>query len=190
MIIAERVFGVNEVVSFMSAGVIWFCFSRIRRALFHKKLSEHKKYHTSIFDKNEVMIGEFFEKKTVYPIKAGYTTHKMLFKGREFDFFEYGFGKESGFYIYDNDVQIVATVKSAAKFDNNDTYDVYVVKGFEDFEQMFTLFAVLYDNFYEGNRNEMAKGKKTTYSWIKYRNQFIKEKVANKNWVQENMDKF
>ncbi len=162
--IVNSVFGFRVDIYAISIITFIIVFKYMKQILFHKKMTNLKYLHTTIFNSDYNQIGEFFRQQVVYPIKAGYSLFNMIFNGHRFYFYNYANGKESGYYIYDNDVQIGATVKSHIKIDNNDTYEIYVIKGYEEYEQMFTMFMLLYDNFYEGNRNEVSKGKKTKYS--------------------------
>ncbi len=158
----------------------------LKDLLFYEKINELKYLQTSIWDSDNMQVGEFFRKTVRIPLKMGYGYLKTIYNGQEFYYYQYGFGKESGYYIYNNDVQIGATVKNIVEINNKDKYDIYVVNGYEEYELMFIIFAILYDNYYEGNRKEVNIGVKRTYTHIFHGNKFINEKIENKNWIKEN----
>ncbi len=179
IVFGGRLFGLNEAVIMMAIFAFqWFLFKII-----NKKKGKHKL--TMILDINDNQIGEFYSSQT-YERARKY----MVFNGKEFNFDYYGFGKEYGFFIFDGEKKIGASVKNYLYENNNDAYDIFVFKGYEEYEQMFILFAVLYDNYYEAKRNEVAVGKQKQYSYTFGGSQSKEEKEQDRNWLKDNMENF
>ncbi len=179
IVFGGRFLGFDEALIMMAIFAFqWFLFKNI-----NKKNGKHKL--TMILDINDNQIGEFYSSKTYERSRK-----HMMFNGNEFNFRNYAFGKEYGFFIFEGEKKIGASVKNYTFENNNDTYDIFVLKGYEEYELMFIMFAVLYDNYYESKRNEVAVGKQKQYSYTFGGSQSKEEKEQEKNWLQDNMENF
>ncbi len=71
------------------------------------------------------MIGEFYSKGC-----HKYATQKIKYNDKEFYFVRYGHGKKFGCFVYDGNNRIGASIKNNITYNNNDTYEIYILKGY------------------------------------------------------------